>query len=86
MSNFRYEVDEANVIRIWNDDNPNENGAPFIYQPTQPSGTPWSNKEEAEVWAQQFIDSLENPVVIEDVVEEAIEDAVIVEDIAPTEE
>lgn len=55
--NLRYEVDDTNgfAIRVWNDDLPNENNDPFIFQPTWPDNTPWSSKEEAETWAQQLV-------------------------------
>jgi hypothetical protein len=58
---YRYEIDEANAVRIWDEDNPNENGAPFIFQPDWPNGTPWQNGSEAEEWAALFVESLENP-------------------------
>lgn len=56
---YHYEIDENNAVRIWDTENPNENGAPFFYQPELPDGTPWSSREEAEQWATEFIAGLE---------------------------
>ena len=58
---YRYEIDEANAIRIWDEANPNELGAPSLYQPDWPNATPWASRAEAEAWALLFIESLENP-------------------------
>lgn len=57
MRNLRYEIDdnEGFAIRAWDDDNPNEGNAPFLYQPDWPSGNPWASRQEAETWAQQLI-------------------------------
>jgi hypothetical protein len=55
---YRYEIDENNAIRIWDNENPNENNAPFLYQPDQPDGTPWASREEASAWAESFISNL----------------------------
>ena len=57
IQNFKYEVDELNVVRIWNEDVPNEDNAPFILQPSFPDGTAW-NAEQAEEWAVNFINNL----------------------------
>jgi hypothetical protein len=56
---YRYEIDESNAIRIWDTENPNESGAPFLYQPELPDETPWNSREEAEQWAVDFIAGLE---------------------------
>jgi hypothetical protein len=58
---YRYEIDENNAVRIWDDENPNENGAPFLYQPEFPDGTQWGNRENAEEWANTFIVDLLAP-------------------------
>jgi len=55
---YRYEIDENNAVRIWDDENPNETGAPFMYQPDTPDATPWGSREEAEAWAIDFIAGL----------------------------
>lgn len=61
MSNYKYEVDSKNEIKVWDLDSPNENDAPFFYQPTWPDNTPWASKQEATDWAELFIESMSNP-------------------------
>jgi hypothetical protein len=61
MSDYRYEIDENNEVRIWDLVNTNEENAPFIYQPHWPNGTAWADAAEATAWAIAFIESLENP-------------------------
>ena len=58
---YRYEVDDTNAVRLWNDDNPHPTGAPFIYQPSQPDSTPWVDRAEAQAWAEAFIAMLLTP-------------------------
>lgn len=58
---YRYEIDNENAIRIWDDANPNELGAPFFFQPDWPDATPWASKDEAKEWAELFIESISNP-------------------------
>lgn len=57
IENFKYEVDELNTVRIWNEDIPNEDDAPFILQPSFPDGTEWT-AEQAEEWAINFINNI----------------------------
>lgn len=61
MSRYRYEIDESNAIRAWDDGNPDELGRPFLLQPEWPDGTPWANKEEATAWAEAFVKMMEDP-------------------------
>lgn len=56
---YTYEIDENNGIRVWDNENPNDNGAPFLFQPDRPDTTPWDSREEAEQWAKEFIAGLE---------------------------
>lgn len=60
--NIRYTIDENELfaIRMWDDDNPNNEGAPFLYQPDWPNGTKWASYEEADIWAKQYIAMVEN--------------------------
>ena len=55
MARYRYEIDESNVLRMWDDVNTNELGAPFRFQPIHPDGRPWANREEAEQYALSVI-------------------------------
>lgn len=55
------EIDETNVIRIYDEQNPNENGAPFLLQPHHGDGTPFKDRADAEAWAADFIVYLEAP-------------------------
>lgn len=59
---YRYEIDDANAVRVWDDENPNENEAPFFYQPDYPDGRPWVDRAEAQAWVDAFIASLLAPV------------------------
>ena len=61
MSRYIYEIDEQNAIRIWDTEVPNENNAPFIFQPDWPSGAPWADAAEATAWAELFIEALLDP-------------------------
>ena len=61
MNRYRFEIDTENAIRIWDNETPNDNDAPFMFQPDWPDVTPWENAAEATDWAEVFIASLENP-------------------------
>jgi hypothetical protein len=58
---FRYEIDEKNAIRMWDDENPTETGAPFLYQPDRPDVVPWADRAEAEAWAEALIVEMTSP-------------------------
>lgn len=52
---MRYEINnEDNSVKIFADNQE----APIIFQPKWPNGTEWGSREEAEVWANQFIESI----------------------------
>ena len=56
----------------------NNEEAPWIYQPTHPSGKKWESQEEAESWAQSLINSLiglpeQNNEVIEELLLDSTE-------------
>lgn len=57
MSEYRYEIDEANAIRIFG----GNAKQPFLFQPDWPAVIPWESREQAEDWAQTFIYALEDP-------------------------
>ena len=61
MSRYRFEIDTDNAIRIWDNETPNENDAPFMLQPDWPDVTPWESVAQATDWAEVFIASLVNP-------------------------
>ena len=61
MKRYRFKIDTENTIRIWDNENPNENDAPFLLQPDWPDVTPCSDAAEAKNWAEVFIASLVNP-------------------------
>lgn len=61
MSRYRYEIDTENAIRVWDEENPNELNAPFLFQPDWPNGTAWADKAEAQAWVELYIESLLNP-------------------------
>ena len=58
---FRYEIDEKNAIRMWDDENPTQTGAPFLYQPDRPDVVPWADRAEAEAWAEALIVEMTAP-------------------------
>jgi len=62
MTRYRFEIDSDNAIRIWDSENPNDNGAPFMFQPDWPDATPWADAAEATDWAEVFIASLVDPL------------------------
>lgn len=61
MTRYRYEIDTENAIRVWDDENPNETGAPFMFQPDWPDRTPWESAAQATEWVEIYIASLVNP-------------------------
>jgi hypothetical protein len=61
MTRYRFKVGTDKAIKIWDNDNPNENDAPFMLQPDWPDLTPWASKAQATNWAEVFIASLVNP-------------------------
>ena len=76
VENFRYEIDETNAVRIWDDNVVRENGnPPMIFQPDHPNGTPFADAAAAEAWAVDYLTGViewnkNNPVVEEPVVTE----------------
>ena len=62
MTRYRFEIDTDNAIRIWDNETPNEQGAPFIFQPDWPDVTPWADAAQATDWAEVFIASLVDPL------------------------
>jgi hypothetical protein len=69
---YRYEITSTNEIYAWSE----LSEKPFLYQPTQPDGTPWASKAEAEQWVQDVIADLKT----NEQAPEVIEDAEIVEE------
>ena len=55
---------------MWNLNLPDEEGRPFLFQPTNPDGNAWVNKEEVEQWAISFIAELMKPAEITEEVTE----------------
>jgi|APGre2960657404_1045060.scaffolds.fasta_scaffold129146_2 hypothetical protein len=58
---YSYEINEKVEVRIWDDENPNENGAPFQLQDVHPDGRPWADRAEAQAWVDAFIADLLAP-------------------------
>jgi hypothetical protein len=61
MTHYRFEIDTDNAIRIWDNETPNDNDAPFMLQPDWPSVIPWADAAQATDWAEVFIASLVDP-------------------------
>ena len=51
----RYEIDNDLALRMWDDENPNEENLPFFYQPYQPDETPWDSYAQVEEFANACI-------------------------------
>ena len=62
MTRYTFEIDADNAIRIWDSENPNDSGAPFMFQPDFPDATPWADAAQATDWAEVFIASLVDPM------------------------
>lgn len=75
VENYQYEIDDENVIRVWDLNNTNEENKPFLYQPVKPEGEAWADKAEAETWVNNYIQELLKPAPVEDaeIVEEVTE-------------
>ena len=58
---YRYEIDDANAVRIWDEESPTQTGAPFFYQPDRLDATPWADRAEAQAWVDAFIADLLAP-------------------------
>lgn len=54
---WTYTIDENNAVWGYA---PNQTQA-CLFQPDQPDGTPWADKAEAEAWAVDWADSMNNP-------------------------
>lgn len=62
MSRYTYTISSENAVSIFDSENPNETGAPNLYQPVKPQGgAPFASEAEAQAWAELTIDSLLNP-------------------------
>lgn len=66
MSNYRYEVDDKNVIRIWDESLEDYKEIPIFMQPSYPDGSLWRSHQDAIDWAESWIafrdDSVNNPM------------------------
>jgi len=62
MTRYRFEIDTNNAIRVWDNENPNEGDAPFMFQPDWPDTTAWESAAQATDWAEVFIASLLDPL------------------------
>lgn len=70
---YKYEIDETNAIRVWDNENLNELNAPFLFQPVHPDGRNWHDKTEAESWVIAFIEELLKPPTEEVIEAEIVE-------------
>jgi len=57
IDKYVYEIDEANAVRVWEKDKHDNNEPPFIFQPTHPDNTEFTSIEDAETWAEDYINS-----------------------------
>ena len=62
MNRYRFEIDTDNTVRVWDNENPNEGDAPFMFQPDWPDTTAWADAAQATDWAEVFIASLIDPL------------------------
>ena len=54
---FRIEVLPDNGVRIYKD----SDTVPFLFQPTYPNNDVFESNEEAQAWAEMFVEGLEDP-------------------------
>lgn len=54
-----YEVNENNEVYGWPTED--KSGAPFLYQPHHPNGTPFADRADAEAWAEKWLYEFMNP-------------------------
>ncbi len=60
--NLKSEIDNNLVVRIWDLDNPFEDGSPFAIQDIDPrDGQPFSSRADAQEWLDKTINDLTNP-------------------------
>jgi len=58
----RYEVTNGHPwLEFFDDENPNENGAPFFRQDVKPDGSEWSSVAEVTAYAEACMDDWRNP-------------------------
>jgi hypothetical protein len=88
-----YKINDNNEIFIWAEESDPDKDTPMLYQPTWPNGTSWESFEQAENWANVYINSLnvelpsvlpgsspEEPIVIlPEIVEELVAEPIIEE-------
>lgn len=68
MANYTYTIDSDNAVSIFNTNNPNEGGAPGVFQPWHPlkPHEPWT-REEATAWAEEVIAGYDmEPILLEE--------------------
>lgn len=63
IGRYQYEINEFNVIEVWDLENPNEDNKPFFRQPDYPNGRPWENRETAETWIVNVINEWLTPKI-----------------------
>lgn len=69
---FKYEIDDELVLRVWDNDNPNEENKPFLLQPFNPAtGNDWTDTTEITEWIESRIINWSKPV---EIVEEPVEE------------
>lgn len=52
---------ENNTIEVFDNENPNENGAPFLRQDVHPDGRAWEDRAEAQAWIDNLIAEWSKP-------------------------
>ncbi len=63
VGNYKYEIDENNTVRVWENKNLNSDTPPFLLQPHYPNGEPWESKDSAEKWINDMISEWSIPPV-----------------------
>ena len=51
---LRVEITSDNVVKIWDDANPNSDGSHFIEQPFGDHGVLFAKKSDAQAWADAY--------------------------------
>jgi len=51
---MRYEIDEDNAVKVYQDGE----DVPFLFQPNYPNRTPFESQADAEEWAKLYVESM----------------------------
>jgi hypothetical protein len=74
LSELRVEIASGNIVKIWDDANPNSDGSHFIEQPFGDHGVAFSSKAQAQAWADDYCEKHMASAIAAEAAEETIEE------------